>query len=518
MKKHLLLFVFAFVAIALQAQERANSYSLMYLEREGYYHHVMNLIQQHDGDFVTSTIVFEDLGNHESIRLGNMFYKISPTTFTITDSLFVADPTQDFFLLTRDPRGEGNIRVKFEYREDCDSTFMRICHFPDNDLHANPEEDMMVPICKGFVYPYDGLVDCMGDLIISYAKVNGTALDVYTTRVDPNGILKHHALVFESLMENMSTLRVLKESPLQYYRWNLVGASPVNDIGVYEIDSLFHTNHIVLNSILRQEPLYPNSNVCENEYLEVNYDSEVIPVGGDDILVAAQYCKDTTAHLMTAEHGVAVAKYNLRTMQLKGYVVFNDYLGSDNRSQCLGLKMMKDGTVYFMFKEHPYPDESILIVKMDTDLNVDWKRFCKTENLIMDAPMWLPILVLYDDEQGVEKGVAWAGTGRKTGNNHNGIVYFFLDHDCPVNVADESGITVRPYGFYPNPAKDRLCMEFSPDVQPAKVELYDLQGRLVRSQRSAFESINMSQLPAGTYMMRVTMEDGRSYSDKVMKE
>jgi len=61
-------------------------------------------------------------------------------------------------------------------------------------------------------------------------------------------------------------------------------------------------------------------------------------------------------------------------------------------------------------------------------------------------------------------------------------------------------------------------MQFSTDVQPAQIELYDLQGRLVRSQGKAFESIDMSQLPAGTYTMRVIMEDGKAYSDKVVKE
>jgi hypothetical protein len=61
-------------------------------------------------------------------------------------------------------------------------------------------------------------------------------------------------------------------------------------------------------------------------------------------------------------------------------------------------------------------------------------------------------------------------------------------------------------------------MQYSPDVQPARVELYDLQGRLVRTQSKAFESIDMSQLPAGTYTMRVTLEDGKSYADKVVKK
>jgi len=82
----------------------------------------------------------------------------------------------------------------------------------------------------------------------------------------------------------------------------------------------------------------------------------------------------------------------------------------------------------------------------------------------------------------------------------------------------EAGIEVRPYMFYPNPAQDQLRLQYSPDVQPTRVELYDLQGRLVRSQGSAFETFDLGQLPAGTYTLRVTMEDGQVFSDKVVKE
>ena len=82
----------------------------------------------------------------------------------------------------------------------------------------------------------------------------------------------------------------------------------------------------------------------------------------------------------------------------------------------------------------------------------------------------------------------------------------------------EAKLEVRPYAYYPNPAKERLHFEYSPDVQPAKVELYDLQGRLVGTQRSNFEDIDVGKLPAGTYTLRVTLEDGKAYSDKVVKE
>ena len=82
----------------------------------------------------------------------------------------------------------------------------------------------------------------------------------------------------------------------------------------------------------------------------------------------------------------------------------------------------------------------------------------------------------------------------------------------------EAEAFIRPYLFYPNPAQDQLRMQYSPDVKPAKVEFYDLQGRLVRTQSQELESINLQGLAPGQYLMKVTLEDGKTYSDKVMKE
>ena len=178
--------------------------------------------------------------------------------------------------------------------------------------------------------------------------------------------------------------------------------------------------------------------------------------------------------------------------------------------------MMTDGTVYFMYKEEGYPKESIVVVKMDANLNMEWKHFYKTSNIALSE--MYPFLILYEDEQGEEKGIAWIGGGTNTDTNLVGLTYLFLNHDGPVNGVNEGGIEVRPYTYYPNPVKEQLQMQFSPDVQPTQVELYDLQGRLVRTQNKALESINMSQLPTGTYTMRVTLEDGKTYTDKVVKE
>jgi hypothetical protein len=61
-------------------------------------------------------------------------------------------------------------------------------------------------------------------------------------------------------------------------------------------------------------------------------------------------------------------------------------------------------------------------------------------------------------------------------------------------------------------------MEYSPDVTPARVELLDLQGRLVRSQTTRLESVSTEGLAAGTYTLRVTLEGGKAFTDKVVKQ
>ena len=72
--------------------------------------------------------------------------------------------------------------------------------------------------------------------------------------------------------------------------------------------------------------------------------------------------------------------------------------------------------------------------------------------------------------------------------------------------------------FYPNPVKDKLHLLCPAEMQPIQVALYDLQGRLVRTQNKDLESLSLQGLSAGTYTMRVTMEDGKVFSDKVVKE
>ena len=514
MKKHLLFFIFALTITSMRAQN-GELYSYMTHDMGDYHINIENFIRQKDGEFVINTFIGTDSGSpfEPPINIGNIFYKMSPISLTITDSLFVENPDAPYYLFAPNPTGDGNIRANFEYHEDCDSTFLCICHFPDNDLNISHDEDIVVPLCEGYAFGnFDShMVDCRGNLIMKYCTIrpNG-GYDEHIARFSPDGTLLHQALLFEN-QNIVSKLRVLKETPLQYYQWDYYDN---NNLVVYVIDSLFNKNTVIFNKILNEVSLSDTIYFVEYEYLNFNNDTEVIPIDGDDVLVAASYTNDTNFNPLHGEYGMAVVKYDMRTQQRKGMVVFNDF-PQETGAQCLGLKRLQDGTVYFLYKEVGYPNGTIVVVKMDADLNVEWKRTYKTDDIVISAPLYFPIL--FEDGQEEEKGIAWIGYGRKPGNDKADLFYFFLNHDGTVGM-NEKGIEVRPYCFYPNPVKEQLLMQFSPDVQPVQIELYDLQGRLVRTQSKAFESIDMSQLPAGTYTLRVTLEDGKTYSDKVVKE
>jgi len=518
MKKLLLLLTFVLALATLYAQngsQKSEMYEIM-SHRMGYGFNIENFMRQHDGDFIFATFVSEQpapgqwLGND----LGNMFYKMSATTLTITDSLFVDDPDAPYYLFAPNPTGEGNIRANFEYVEQCDSTFLRICHFPDNDLNIDHDDDILMPVCAGFAGGnFDShMIDCRGDLIMKYTTIRPDGgYDEYIARFGTDGRLKHQALYTESQTMVVPKLRVFSESPLQYYQWR---SNSEQNLSVVVMDSLFNKSNFIFNKVLSE--VYVAPLVTVYEHLNFNVDTEVLPIGGNEILVAAQYTYDTNFDPMVAENGVAVAKYDIRTSQLKDYVVFNDYMGWTNNASCLGLKRMSDGTVYFLYNEVGYPDESFIAVKMDTDLNVEWKRFCKMSSIRFSdrVPLYFPIL--YEDGQGEEQGISWAAYGLDA-NDDSYLVYFQFNHDgIPASV--ENGMEVRPYAYYPNPAQDQLRLQYSPDVEPAQIELYDLQGRLVRSQGSGLECLNVQGLAAGQYVMKVTMTDGTTFADKVVKE
>ena len=462
-----------------------------------------NIMQQHNGDVVSNTFIGWDSGNNQQppIAVGNLVYKISPSSLEITDSLFNHD-TIAYYLFAKDPRGEGNLRINAEANGE-NGAILRISHFSDDDLNINPDEDVLVPLYDGpdFNFAESYFIDSNGDVIVKYYTNRPEGgFDGHFARCGLDGILKHEAEIpeYQYFTQNMDEFR---ESPLEYYEWN---RNSSQCLALYVLDADFH----VKNTYVVNKDYLP-----EEEHFTFNNSGTFVIPDGDDILVATEYMRDSGG--VYREHGAAVARYELRTMRLKNLMRFNDFLGQQNNAKCLCFQKASNGSLYFVYKE-PSTSRWMTAVKMDSELNVIWQRQCYPVLQANKAYQnWVAQSFLLNDEEGNEKGIAIAGYS--TLNQSEGLFYFFLTDDDILRVGDME-VEIRPYAFYPNPAQTELHLQYSPDVQPTGIELYDLQGRLVRTQNKDLESINMEGLPAGTYTMRVMLEGGKVYSDKVVKE
>ena len=86
--------------------------------------------------------------------------------------------------------------------------------------------------------------------------------------------------------------------------------------------------------------------------------------------------------------------------------------------------------------------------------------------------------------------------------------------------AHDAALTV-----YPNPTDDLLYIELS-GAGIATIALYDLRGRTIYSQNlsnssteySPTATVNMHNVPAGVYVLRVTDAEGNTYNRKVVRK
>ena len=92
-------------------------------------------------------------------------------------------------------------------------------------------------------------------------------------------------------------------------------------------------------------------------------------------------------------------------------------------------------------------------------------------------------------------------------------------NDCYSTGFGGSVETQKLFGVnvYPNPTSDLLHIELS-GTEIANVTLYDLQGRIIYSPNSPNSPINLRNVAAGVYVLRVTGADGHEYHQKIVKK
>lgn len=80
-------------------------------------------------------------------------------------------------------------------------------------------------------------------------------------------------------------------------------------------------------------------------------------------------------------------------------------------------------------------------------------------------------------------------------------------------------INAETLKIYPNPVKEVLNFHLGNNLKVESVELIDMQGKQLKNLSAKNSSgINVSYLPAGTYILKVKASDGNVYVQKVLKK
>ena len=463
-----------------------------------------NIMQLRDGNVLFVHMEGINMNTTADI-VGNDYYKVSRHGAVILDTLFVYDNDPSFFLFTKNPDNDDHIRVGIVHDSTSGGSFLQIFPF-DNDLRFDSLNEVFVPLSDTFAYAcHEGyLINKQNELVLTYVTpYNREVWNQHFACFGLDGTLKHDTVFLESSLPMNGGYRglgVFNESPLEYYWYGYNAPNPdgIDQLVCYVLDSLF----LYKDSFAIDEPsLDP-----ENPHIKYSLGwSDCLLVDGDDFILGSRYINGT-------KNGVCLVRYDKHSLEQKNKVFFPSRPMINNSTLGLGacpigLGMDSEGDLYFSYntQQPMFTDKGqIAVVKTDADFNVQWERFClEAEGYYKNGNF----MIVLEDGGAAVCGTIW----------YTPEVFFLIlsDDGWAVN---ESEVSFRPYAYYPNPVRDELHLQYSPDVTPTQIELYDLQGRLVRTQRNGLERLEMNGVPAGTYTMRVTLEGGKVFSDKVVKE
>ena len=460
------------------------------------------------------------------------FYKISRFGGRILDSVTYENHEKNDILMTR-IRNSGNpayeqypnILVKSLVDNENCKTDLNLSFFND-DAIFNEDMEITVPLADTLVdfyyYISTSLLDGNNDLIIQYNIPSRDS--VYFDRFGLDGTLKHRTIISRSVLPVYTVydwdgffihgLKQSHESPSKYVMYGSFDPQPASflewkrEFVSYEFDSLFNivNTFTIPPTNLNTYPFFSN----------ISFRNGMVVLEDGTSLVVRDV--RWTNNL----EGTGIRKYDANGNLLKSVwfdstipptsygSTWDDYLG-------IGLEKDDQGNVFCAFQCMVDNMMTVVVIKLDEDLNIIWERY----GMHMKTPLgfhryaweWCGLNVL-DQGGAVVFGYNYAYNNEQT--YPFGLFMMLVDDN--ETATHETTRMLRPYIFFPNPGKDLLHLHYSPDVTPRQVTLYDLQGRMLYTQSNDLENIRMGQLPAGTYTLRITMEDGKVYSDRVVKQ
>ena len=72
------------------------------------------------------------------------------------------------------------------------------------------------------------------------------------------------------------------------------------------------------------------------------------------------------------------------------------------------------------------------------------------------------------------------------------------------------------YSLYPNPTDNIITLKTSAEHECEMVEVFSIDGRLIKSQTNDFSNINVEDINSGIYFVRIRFRNGETFTEKVV--
>jgi len=229
------------------------------------------------------------------------------------------------------------------------------------------------------------------------------------------------------------------------------------------------------------------------------------------------------------KHGTGAMRFN-RDFEIDGYSFTSKVEGDsyERTAQHAAFYLDGDGLVGCA-TGHPnnyvIPDK-FYIARYDHDLNVVWQRAYKFSGRSI-----FPYCICGTTDGG-SLIVGQTISGKCSSETSDDVANLRTDnnrsdwHDLYILKVNSNGeitaaseiIEAIPFLVYPNPAGNSLHLDISPDTKVGSISLYDLSGRIIKTQTISFETIDISGFAPGIYIMKVTLENGKVFEEKIVKK
>ncbi|MCQ2305330.1 MAG: T9SS type A sorting domain-containing protein [Bacteroidales bacterium] len=492
MKKHITLLLLALaVAFGAKAQD-----ATLFMTESDYYVEGWDCVNTSDGCVIFQTLYFDI---EAQIDLGRVFYKIDMDGVAV-DSVFYADPISSHHMrFTKDPRNEAsNLLLKIDNTDE--GNFLHVIGISDA-LELSEELNMLLPGGEqGETNNWEIIIDDYDDIIV-YWESHGTDGKIrHFDRIGLDGTVKtvSEAMIDDDRSPYSGTLFCKGKNPLEYgflfTKWE--NPNVTSGIYGYTLDSLFKVvsfkkfpvriDGIAFSAALGElnTTLDDDNNVLLT-CMGVGYDGSGSYITDYAMMLKLNRDWDIVSHLCIEK-------------DTTGSIAWSEYACAANPDEIYHVRIMRNNG----------HDGMLVMSKINSAMEIEWERFAVPTSY-GEVCYWVPrYLGITDDGHIVTSGTKYDYSGTVSG-------FLSIIHDETADV-EENGLVVRPYIIYPNPVKNRLSIHFSPDVKLESIEIFDLQGRCVANSHTA--EMDVANLPAGQYVAKITLEGGKVYSDKVVKE